>query len=358
MTVNLVAVILLLLAELSMFVPPSSTIVLAVLGVCFEILVVLNALFSVSWLFSRRKSWCLVSFIALLTVLPAIRNTWSIPNHSNGSSKPISLSILSYNTRLLQLNTPIERNELLKYVKNSGADVVCMQEYAVYKDSRYPTFEGVKRFLKDVYPYTYYDFVVHNRRVQFGLAVYSKYPLINKHSISFEAVGNSASRCDVLVPVEAGFDTVRLFNVHLQSNSFQSSDLDSLIGQSSLLLQQPSSIIHQPSYLKLRKAYAARSEQVRVLRNEVEPSPYPLILCGDFNDVPVSYTYRQLSHNLQDAFLEASAFSNGHTLVRRKFGVRIDYILSSPDFQVTDFRVEHLDYSDHYPVIATLHLRD
>ena len=199
---------------------------------------------------------------------------------------------------------------------------------------------------------SYYDFIVHNRRLQFGLAVYSKYPLIHKHSIPFNSPGNSASRCDIVL----GPDTFRLFNVHLQSNAFQSSDIDSLLTLSSApRTEWVDRVKHQPSLAKLRRAYAARTEQVRLLQREMDDSPYPVILCGDFNDVPVSYTYRQLTRHLSDAFRSASPLSPAHTFVRRHLGVRIDYILHSPSLRAASFRVAPLDYSDHYPVATTLY---
>ena len=364
MTFNLLAVTLLLLTVLAVHIPPEKAQLLAMLGVAFEWLVYVNLFFALTWLFTSRKLWCLVSILALVLSLSGIRNTW--PNPFRDEEKPVAehqLKVLTYNTHLLQNSTPVDRNELLRYVKNSGADVVCMQEYAVYKDRHYPTFNAVKRFLADDYPYTYFDFSVHNRRLQYGLAVYSKYPLINKQSIRIETQGNGANRCDIVIPSRGHNDTVRLFNNHLQSNSLVPSDLDSLL--------------HFHAYVpaKLPTAYAKRSAQARAVRAEIDRSPYPVIVCGDFNDVPVSYTYHTLSQGLNDAFLSSlhSQLSSlhshlsslnshlsslhcslGHTYVRRHVGIRIDYILSSPALRATDFRIDELPFSDHYPVAATL----
>ena len=383
MTVNLLAVMLLVLAGLSMVVPPNGggfllypfSLLPAVVGLGFEWLVYVNLFFALSWLFTHRKLWGLVSVLALLIVFPALRNTWALnssPAHAlpqrqgarrsrssehvrkeypkgEGVDNPAggsSLTLLTYNTHLLQNSTPIEQNELLRYVKGSGADIVCMQEYAVYKDRRYPSFEGVKRYMKDEYPYTYYDFSVHNKRLQYGLAVYSKYPIINKNTIPFDASSNGANRCDIVV----NSDTFRLITNHLQSNLFTPQEVDSLM-MLPLHRSAPNS-----SLSKLSTAYAKRTKQVAKVRAEIDASPYPVIVCGDFNDVPVSYTYRQLSRGLSDAFLTGSAsrFALGHTYVRHHLGIRIDYILHSPSFRATDFRIDPLPYSDHYPIRTTL----
>ena len=151
-------------------------------------------------------------------------------------------------------------------------------------------------------------------------------------------------------------DTFRLFNNHLQSNSIQSSEFDSLLSRNA-----KEYTMHSHSQLtgKLSQAYAARTAQVEAVRAAIDASPYPVIVCGDFNDVPASYAYRHVSQGLKDAFLTTSFLRTGHTYVRRrtipKFrsstltpGIRIDYILT------TDCRVDRVPYSDHYPVIATL----
>ena len=362
MTLNLLAVTLLLAADLAGLVPPTKLQLPALLAIGFEVLALVNAVFAVSWLFSSHKSWCVVSVLALLISFTPLRATFSHRMRASSVSDTATssrLKILSYNTHLLQNNTPVDQNELLRYIHDSGADIVCiyihdsgadivcMQEYAVYKDAHYPTFGQVKNALADTYPYTYFDFSVHNRRLQYGLAVYSKYPLTDKTTIPLNTKGNGANYCDVVVRS----DTFRLFNNHLQSNSLQSSEIDSLLA------------ITTRTTSKLLSAFAARTAQVEAVRAAIDASPYPVIVCGDFNDVPASYAYRRLSKGLQDAFLTTSFLRTGHTYVRSSAlpwfhnatfgpGIRIDYILTDPMLRATDFRIDRVAYSDHYPVMA------
>ena len=363
MTLNLLAAALLLWADLAAVVPPTKLQSPAFLAIGFEVLAIANLVFAFSWLFSCHKSWCIVSILALLFSSSQLRATFSLNSPASLDRDRFAveereLSVLTYNTHLLQNNTPVEQNELLRYIHTSGADIVCMQEYAVYKDAHYPTFDQVKNALADTYPYTYFDFSVHNGRLQFGLAVYSKFPLINKTTIPINTIGNGANYCDVI----ARGDTFRLFNNHLQSNSIQSSEIDSLLSRNA-----KEYTMHSHSQLtgKLSQAYAARTAQVEAARAAIDASPYPVIVCGDFNDVPASYAYRHVSQGLKDAFLTTSFLRTGHTYVRRrtipKFrsstltpGIRIDYILTSPKLRATDCRVDRVPYSDHYPVIATL----
>ena len=202
----------------------------------------------------------------------------------------------------------------------------------------------MKNALTDIYPYTYFDFSVHNQRLQYGLAVYSKYPLIHKTTIPIHTTGNGANYCDVAI----GNDTIRLFNNHLQSNSLRPTEIDSLLS-SSAQKEQLSTLNFQ-----LSTNLALRAEQARTIRKYIDASPYPVVVCGDFNEVPVSYTYHHLSRGLKDAFLTTSWLRTGHTYVKHGLGLRIDYILTSPSIRATQFRIDRVPYSDHYPVTAIL----
>ena len=135
MALNLLAVTLLLAADLAGLVPPTKLQLPALLAIGFEVLALVNAVFAVSWLFSSHKSWCVVSVLALLFSFTPLRATFSHRMRASSVSDTATssrLKILSYNTHLLQENMPFEKNELLRYIHNSEADVVCLQEYAVY----------------------------------------------------------------------------------------------------------------------------------------------------------------------------------------------------------------------------------
>ena len=105
----------------------------------------------------------------------------------------------------------------------------------------------------------------------------------------------------------------------------------------------------------MRLAYLARAEQADLVAASIAASPYPVIVCGDFNDVPVSYTYHTVSQNLQDAFVE-KGFGFSPTFVYKFCIFRIDYALLDPSLKVNSYRVVHKDLSDHYPVIVTFNL--
>lgn len=349
LALNLLAVAALLLAGLGRIVNPATLTLPSLVGLGFEWIAAVNLLFALFWLFTRKKGWALISAIALLCSFTPLSHTFALPAGSRaGDAGKKTLTILSYNTRRLDMFAKPEKNRILHYICQQDADIVCLQEFETYKDNTYLTLSEVKAFLH-AYPYSYIDFKEYKGRRQYGLAVFSKYPLLNKRTLHYESHTNISNRCDVLI----GNDTVRLFNNHLESNRLTENDLSLLTRFSEMssdgMRTSAGNITH-----KLRHAYRFRSQQAACICREVSESPYPVIVCGDFNDVPVSYLYRHIARGLQDAFLEGGKGGTGHTFCGKGIGWRIDYILHSETFGAYGFRIDKVPYSDHYPITCTL----
>lgn len=347
MTINLLAAIALLLADCSVWIDPSHSPLIAILGLGFEWLFWLNMVLALSWLLTSRKKCALLGLAVLLLSCGSLLNTYSHGKPSDEQQGEHALTVMTYNTHMTGLCKKVPGNDVLRYVKESGADVVCLQEYEVRKNAAYLTFDEAKRYLSAQYPYTYYDFAHFNNKRQFGVAVYSRYPLINKQTIRYESVANISNRCDILV----GDDTIRLFNNHLESNRFVSDDLtlsesefnSDGLKKSVLMLVR-----------KMKNAYQFRAAEVKMVREAIDQSPYPVVVVGDMNDVPVSFTYHTLSKGLQDAFLKSSIGRTGHTFVTRFWGVRIDYIFVDKQFHIEWCEQEKVPYSDHFPLSTTI----
>lgn len=259
----------------------------------------------------------------------------------------IAITILTWNTGRMDFKHKPENNEVLQYLLSQDADVVCLQEVDVYKDPKYLTLSDVKTALGAKYPYSYIDFSIYDKRHQFGTMVWSKYPLINKQSIHYEAHGNLSNRCDMVV----GTDTFRLINNHLESYRFTHDDVanaDSLRTYEGLL-----STFKRLKH-KWQKALPVRNAQARVVRKEIDESPYPVMVVGDFNSVALSYTYWHISSGLYDAWRHVHPWSWGATCEKRGFGVRIDYILCSEPLVPIRCKVQKTTGSDHWPVVSTL----
>ena len=269
------------------------------------------------------------------------------PGTAELSTRPRRLTVLTWNTERMGMFKKPEQNEVLRFLAQQDADVICLQEVDVYKNAQFLTLEDVKQVMHRKYPYSYIDFAVYDQRHQFGTMVWSRYPLINKHTIHYQTRGNMSNRCDVVV----GTDTIRLFNNHLESYYFTPEDLadvDTLRNYQGL--RQSAKRLEE----KWKRATPLRNAQARIVSDEVKKSPYPAIVAGDFNTIPLSYAYLVISTGLHDAWAETSWFRWGATCEKRGIGMRIDYILCSDPFLPVQCTVAQTKASDHRPVIATL----
>ena len=246
----------------------------------------------------------------------------------------LAITVLTWNTcRLGDYKKP-DKNEVLHYLMEQDADIICLQEVDVYKDAQFLTLAEVKQILRKKYRYSYLDFSIYDSRRQFGTMVWSKYPLINKQSIHYETRANISNRCDVVV----GTDTFRLFNNHLESYNFTSSDLEDMDRIKN----------------KWLRAYPLRNKQAQIVRKEIDNSPYPVIVVGDFNSPPFSFTYWHIARGLHDAWWSTHPWEWGATCEHLGFGMRIDYILCSDPLVPIRCEVSKVPGSEHKPVISTI----
>jgi len=259
----------------------------------------------------------------------------------------IAITILTWNTARMDYKHKPAQNQVLQSLLAEDADVLCLQEVDVYKNAAFLTLADVKQTLGRKYPYSYLDFVVFDKRHQYGMMVWSKYPLINKQSIHYESRGNISNRCDIAV----GKDTIRLINNHLESYYFTQEDI-----ADADTLRNYEGIVSSFRRLKAKweRAIPLRNAQARVVREEIESSPYPVIVTGDFNSIEWSFAYKHISEGLHDAWRELHPWRWGATCEHRGFGVRIDYILSSDPLKPVSCAIHGAASSDHKPVVATL----
>lgn len=276
---------------------------------------------------------CGLAGILIWCTLSCVSHQWRCVKNDESL---IPIRVLTYNTHRMGMYAKPEQNRVIQYIQRTNADVVCLQEVEVYKDRQYLTLNELKQALKQ-YPYTYFDFSVYNSRRQYGNAVFSKYPLTNKQTIRYDSRANISSRCDVVIHQ----DTIRLFVNHLESNRLTNEDWDHDIEQ---LMD------------KLSTAHRLRNQQARTVKEAVNESPYPVLVAGDLNSIPISYTYQYLCWGLRDCFLETSRGKVGVTFRKHHLGVRIDYILCSRSLTPLSTRIDYVNYSDHYPVLSTIGL--
>ena len=344
-TLHIILSLCLLAAALSVYIPASALPIPAWFALAFEWLMAVELLLGLLLLCTKHRRWSWLTLAILLICAAPLCYTVS-----HGSlffpkrELPHSFTLMSYNTHLMGGVKKPKQNRVIQYILRTQPDVVCLQEVEVSKSNDNLTLAELREAL-NVYPYTYFDFKIYNTRRQYGNVVFSRFPLIDKHTLRYESKGNITSVCNIVLPG----DTIRLYTNHLESNRLQHKDLE--LGTTT---EQAQSTLAGTA-AKLAQASEIRTEQAKAIHSDVERSPYPVLVVGDMNTTPVSYTYRILQRGLRDAFLESSDGQIGHTFVKRGLGVRIDYILHSKQLSASGFDIPHVDYSDHYPILTTIH---
>jgi endonuclease/exonuclease/phosphatase family metal-dependent hydrolase len=345
--INIVFVIFLLLSYLSAHTNPQFIWILALFGLAYPFLFIINAGFVIYWLL-RRRILFIFSLIAIIAGWSHLNNSFQIRFSRNQPRETANtFTFLSYNVRLFNIynwiDDPGVKNSVYEFLLGEDPDILCIQEYFYNSNDPYNKTRNYQR-LHDRYKHI--EFSSTNRRdFNFGIATFSKYPIINTGSIKFINSSNISIYTDIVI----NSDTVRVFNNHLQSVQFTPENknfLDSL-GR----VNSRRSITGGVDVAnRLKDAFIRRSRQVEIIVRHIQESPYPVIVTGDFNDTPVSYTYRRLrSQDLDDAFV-ASGSGTGSTYIARVPFFRIDYILHSPRLQSFYYDSPRIRLSDHYPL--------
>jgi endonuclease/exonuclease/phosphatase family metal-dependent hydrolase len=333
---------------------------IALLGLVFPFLFFVLVGFLIYWAIKKSR-WAILCGVALLLGWQQVLVMFSFNREKkfDVAKKPEALRILTWNLsswgETNRLNKKNYMNAMIHQIKNINADILCFQEYLYYKNSKYR--DSIHSVLKESgYQYAYFAKTNYTERfytsaVLTAVVIMSKYPFAD----TAQFIYNEEDFAEPLIYADIKKDNriVRVFTTHLQSLRFENNEYDALH-----VLKEPglASINQSRSMLwKLRQGYKKRSAQAELVYKKIAESPYPVILCGDFNDVPNSYAYFTIKENLQDAFLKkGSGF--GRTFRFISPTLRIDYILADKKFEVTQFGKIEVDYSDHYAIMADLEL--
>jgi endonuclease/exonuclease/phosphatase family metal-dependent hydrolase len=231
---------------------------------------------------------------------------------------------------------------MLNYIAKQNLDIVSFQEF--YYDNKDFLIDSVADALNLPYYFVTDSRFLHGFQ-HFGQAIFSKYPIRNSELVRFPNTTNMALYCDIEVRPNK---IIRVFSNHMESYRFSQTDYQLMNG----IKDKETHIDKIPGLVeRLKLALIKRSYQAEKMASLINSSPYPVIVTGDFNDTPNSYTYHQMKGKLQDAF-EASGrgFSNTYKGAFPSF--RIDFILYSSELRTSNYERLDIDVSDHYPIIS------
>lgn len=329
-----------LICAYSPYISPAAHPVWACAGLFMPVFMALNLAFCLVWL--CLKPWGALFPLAVFALgwnsLNAYFPVGSIKKQSEGSR---TLKFLTYNTQGI---SPGEGsaggNAVLEYLSQCEADIICLQEFI---PDLHASREEISRALSAIYPHHL------STRIKGGdvLACYSRYPILDAKEIAYPSLYNGS----VLYRIKVGNDTLTVVNNHLESNKLDA--YDKKVYNEILKSPRETDVKAEGKHLlrKLADAVALRAPQAdSVARAIRENRTEYMLVCGDFNDSPVSYAYRVIGKGLDDAFVTAGA-GPGFTYNQNHLYFRIDHIFVSPAFRVIECKVDRsIRASDHYPV--------
>jgi endonuclease/exonuclease/phosphatase family metal-dependent hydrolase len=345
---NIVAAISLLMTLVGTVVSPVKLIIPAYFALLYPIILITNIGFVLFWIFTR-KWFFLISLSLMILSANEISNTFPIHVGNLNKTKIVTpIKLLSYNTKMsgeLVKDIPQKRNNVIRYASESNADIICLQEFEVSLKKQYITLPDMMKFFKK-YPYKHIEFKGESHTSMYGIATFSKYPIVGRQQVKYTSRYNMS----IFTDINVNGTTIRLINNHLESNRITESDRAKSVQLKEKFDPENLTDITLLFSRKLGTAYKLRSNQADTIADIIAKSPYKVIVCGDFNDVPASYAYTKIKGSLKDAFSE-TGLGFGWTFKEPFYGFRIDYMLyDSSAFTPRNFEVDHVNYSDHYPI--------
>jgi endonuclease/exonuclease/phosphatase family metal-dependent hydrolase len=338
---NILAALLLALSYFSPVINPYKHWIFGLFGLLYPFFVFINLFYVIFWVF-RKKWWFVLSLSTLLLGWSSFSGIIGLKLPSTEHDNDKTIRVMSYNIRALSKLTSYptrsikENREKFAFFmeENKLPHVLCIQE------STNPNLKWFKSTL--AYPYTC-RYPGYNSNT----AILSVFPIEQSGKVPFDK-GNGDC---VWADINFNGTIIRFYSAHLHSNTI-SLQADTLVTLNKLEKEETYKGI-KGMFFKYKMATRIRYQQALKIKNHAHSSPYPVVLCGDFNDTPQSFIYHKLSEGLKDAFKERG-IGFGTTWAGNLPGLKIDYILVDPSIMVYSHDIYRRQFSDHYPVTATL----
>ncbi|MET3113350.1 endonuclease/exonuclease/phosphatase family metal-dependent hydrolase [Pedobacter sp. CG_S7] len=353
--IALLMAISLLLGFIAGNVDPRENRLIPFFGLAYPFLLVLNVFMIVWWCIRRR--WRFAMFTLLLIALGwrAFTATFSFSGEQGMGPKadPSLIRMMTYNVHSFRpyddKNLGDVKSEMLKLIETENPDIICLQEYYTRKKGSYNLTDSLKRILKT--SNYYFRPSSKNDYEATGLAIFSKYPIKNKGNIVFDV--NKGGNESIYVDIEVNKKQVRIYNVHLQSISFNKQDyryLDKITKK-----MDPELLPSKRILSMLNSAFLKRSGQVDLMKAHMKTCEIPFLIAGDFNDTPASYAVTQLTNAMNNSFIKMGS-GLGRTYNGKFPNFQIDYIATTKEFEIINQHIIEAKLSDHFPVRSDLKL--
>lgn len=356
--VRLMAIILALMLVLGFLAgrfDPRKFQLLAFFGLAYPFFLLLNIFMIFWWIMRRRWIFALLTTGLIFSGWNTLMATISLSGEDGkGPKTDVNLlRMMTYNVHSFkpygQENIEPVKQQMLELIEKQNPDIICFQEYFTRRKGSFDITDSLKRILKT--KHFYFVPSSQNDYEATGLAIFSKYPIKDKGTIIFgQNYGGNAS---IYIDVEVNNKRLRVYNVHLQSISFDKQDysyIDKVAKKMDADIQPSKRIL-----VLLRNAFLKRSEQVDIMKKHMASCQTSFLVAGDFNDTPASYAVTQMTKSLKTTFREQGS-GLGRTYNGKFPNFQIDYIGVTKDIGVMNHLVIPAKLSDHFPVRSDLRL--
>ena len=356
-SLSIILMLFFIVSAYSDIISPEKQVLFAYIGLAFPILLFANLCFLTYWLIIKR--W-LLAFVLIASLAICWKPLSAFcPLHFKTEIQPQEnvIKVLSYNVMSFAYknHTKESPNKIIEYIAESDADIVCLQEYMVSSRSNLMSSKDVAKALP-MYPYIAEIIFSspENTRYKYGLAVLSKFPITSSRRIPFPSVYNGSSMHEINVHGKK----IVVVNNHLESFKLTAEDRSKYSDMITHASLESFDDLRGSIQQKLGQAFKIRANQAQIIAKEVQKanSRYTIV-CGDFNDTPISYAHRTIQGSLLDAYVE-SGLGMGISYNQNFFLFRIDHILHSVSMEAYNCRVDtRVKMSDHYPIYCYLKIK-
>ncbi len=331
---NIVLTVLTFLAYVLPFLAPKFFPFLSVLTLVLPLFLIVNGLFFIYWILQLKRQMILSGIVLVLGI--TFVNKFYKFSTTEQLREEKDFVVMSYNVRLFNLFQWIEResvkDEMKAFIDEQNPDILCIQEYSETANV-------------DLRVYKHKFIFMQGNKIKTGQAIFSKFPIIDQGNIEFPESDNLIVYADI----RKGSDTIRVYNMHLQSIKI-SPDVSEMQEHVETIDQQKSQMV----FKRIGQAFTKQQLQAEILMRHKKECKFPMIICGDMNNSAFSYVYRSIKGNLNDCFEEAGK-GFGETYNFKYYPARIDYIFADKSMKVKSFQnFPQFKNSDHYPIVTRL----